>query len=187
MVQWSSQNDWIILFFFVSNSFIALRICLLPFNVTLGYCLLYAEILRVSGMMSNQGYSDFDRLRYRSPSPMASSNMSVGGTGLGGWNSITQEVCILQCLASDCHQDAFIPVVLSHLPTLKWWRLSLCTRFFCKWISWKLEIYAIVITYLFKNFGFEFSVWVGNSVCVFWCLLARCMCYMWPKKAKKDL
>lgn len=64
-----------------------------PFIPVLPICsrLLNQEILRVSGMMSNQGYSDFDRLRYRSPSPMASSNMSVGGTGLGGWNSITQE------------------------------------------------------------------------------------------------
>ncbi|KAF8041830.1 hypothetical protein BT93_A0429 [Corymbia citriodora subsp. variegata] len=92
-----------------------------PFIQVLPICsrLLNQEILRVSGMMSNQGYSDFDRLRYRSPSPMASSNMSVGGTGLSGWNSITQEVCTLQCLALHCYQDAFIPVVLSDLPTLK--------------------------------------------------------------------
>ncbi|KAF4360536.1 hypothetical protein F8388_000835 [Cannabis sativa] len=56
--------------------------------------LLYAaEILRVSGMMSNQGFGDFDRLRHRSPSPMASSNLmsNVSGTGLGGWNGLPQE------------------------------------------------------------------------------------------------
>lgn len=57
--------------------------------------LLYiAEILRVSGMMSNQGFGDFDRLRHRSPSPMASSNLmtNVTGTGLSGWNGLPQEV-----------------------------------------------------------------------------------------------
>ncbi|KAF9684886.1 hypothetical protein SADUNF_Sadunf04G0165300 [Salix dunnii] len=45
------------------------------------------------GMMSNQGFGDFDRLRHRSPSPMASSNLisNVGGTGLGGWNGLPQE------------------------------------------------------------------------------------------------
>lgn len=45
-------------------------------------------------MMSNQGFSDFDRLRHRSPSPMASSNLmsSVTGSGLGGWNGLPQEV-----------------------------------------------------------------------------------------------
>ena len=45
-------------------------------------------------MLSNQGFGDFDRLRHRSPSPMASSNLmsNVSGTGLGGWNSLQQEV-----------------------------------------------------------------------------------------------
>lgn len=59
---------------------------------------LCAEILRVSGMLSNQGFGDFDRLRHRSPSPMASSNLmsSVSGTGLGGWNSLQQEVTVLE-------------------------------------------------------------------------------------------
>lgn len=57
---------------------------------------LYAEILRVSGMMSNQGFGDFDRMRHRSPSPMASSNLmsNVTGTGLGGWNGLPQEVIV---------------------------------------------------------------------------------------------
>ncbi|KAG8493028.1 hypothetical protein CXB51_010411 [Gossypium anomalum] len=52
-----------------------------------------SEIFRVSGMMSNQGFGDFDRLRHRSPSPMASSNLmsNVYGTGLGSWNSLPQE------------------------------------------------------------------------------------------------
>lgn len=75
---------------------------------------LCAEILRVSGMLSNQGFGDFDRLRHRSPSPMASSNLmsSVTGTGLGGWNSLQQEVtatsklCIINlCLSSSVHGD----------------------------------------------------------------------------------
>ncbi|KAG5041862.1 hypothetical protein JHK87_005777 [Glycine soja] len=66
-----------------------------PFMQALPICsrLLNQEILRVSGMLSNQGFGDFDRLRHRSPSPMASSNLmsSVTGTGLGGWNSLQQE------------------------------------------------------------------------------------------------
>ncbi|KAK7287021.1 hypothetical protein RJT34_22431 [Clitoria ternatea] len=66
-----------------------------PFMQVLPICtrLLNQEILRVSGMLSNQGFGDFDRLRHRSPSPMASSNLmsSVTGTGLGGWNSLQQE------------------------------------------------------------------------------------------------
>ncbi|PPR83792.1 hypothetical protein GOBAR_AA36919 [Gossypium barbadense] len=53
-----------------------------------------AKIFRVSGMMSNQGFGDFDRLRHRSPSPMASSNLmsNVYGTGLGSWNSLPQRL-----------------------------------------------------------------------------------------------
>ena len=47
-------------------------------------------------MMSNQGFGDFDRLRHRSPSPMASSNImsNVTGAGLGGWNGLPPEVII---------------------------------------------------------------------------------------------
>lgn len=56
-----------------------------------------AEIFRVSGMMSNQGFTDFDRLRHRSPSPMASpnhmSNLPGAGYG-GGWNGLPPEVGI---------------------------------------------------------------------------------------------
>ncbi|XP_044472622.1 KH domain-containing protein At3g08620-like isoform X1 [Mangifera indica] len=66
-----------------------------PFTQVLPICsrLLTQEIFRVSGMMPNQGFGDFDRLRHRSPSPMASSNLmsNVGGTGLGGWNGLPQE------------------------------------------------------------------------------------------------
>ncbi|WRX21110.1 K Homology domain [Theobroma cacao] len=67
-----------------------------PFMQVLPICsrLLNQEIFRVSGMMSNQGFGDFDRMRHRSPSPMASSNLisNVSGTGLGGWNSLPQEL-----------------------------------------------------------------------------------------------
>ncbi|KAJ8898840.1 hypothetical protein K2173_008149 [Erythroxylum novogranatense] len=66
-----------------------------PFMQVLPIChrLLNQEIFRVSGMMSNQGFGDFDRLRHRSPSPMASSNLisNAAGTGLGGWNGLPQE------------------------------------------------------------------------------------------------
>nr|XP_027192508.1 KH domain-containing protein At2g38610 [Cicer arietinum] len=55
--------------------------------------LLNQEILRVSAILSNQGFGDFDRLRHRSPSPMASSNLmsNVTGAGLGGWNGLQQQ------------------------------------------------------------------------------------------------
>ncbi|PPR82216.1 hypothetical protein GOBAR_AA38506 [Gossypium barbadense] len=66
-----------------------------PFMQILPTCsrLLNQEILRVSGMTSNQGFGDFDRMRHRSPSPMASSNImsNVSGTGLSNWNSLPQE------------------------------------------------------------------------------------------------
>ncbi|RZC77921.1 hypothetical protein C5167_002099 [Papaver somniferum] len=67
-----------------------------PFMQVLPICsrLLNQEIIRVSG---NQGFNEFDRMQHGSPSPspspMASSNhmSNVGGTGLGGWNSLQQE------------------------------------------------------------------------------------------------
>ena len=45
------------------------------------------EILRVSGMISNQGLSDYDRLQRGSPSPIASIDLmpDIGGKVLGGW------------------------------------------------------------------------------------------------------
>ncbi|CAL5187341.1 unnamed protein product [Lathyrus oleraceus] len=66
--------------------------------------LLNQEIVRVSRMLSNQGFGDLDRLRHRSPSPMASSNLmsNVTGTGMGGWNSFQQErLCGAPGLAMD--------------------------------------------------------------------------------------
>uniref|UniRef100_A0A7N0ZX47 K Homology domain-containing protein n=1 Tax=Kalanchoe fedtschenkoi TaxID=63787 RepID=A0A7N0ZX47_KALFE len=66
-----------------------------PFMQVLPICsrLLNQEILRVSGMMSNQGFGDIDRLQHRSPSPMASSNLipNIPGSGMGGWNGLPQE------------------------------------------------------------------------------------------------
>ncbi|CAI8606825.1 unnamed protein product [Vicia faba] len=56
-------------------------------------CLLNQEILRVSGMLSNQGFGDLDRLRDRSSSPMASSNLksNVTATWMTGWDGFRQE------------------------------------------------------------------------------------------------
>ncbi|KAJ4881807.1 KH domain-containing protein [Raphanus sativus] len=65
---------------------------LTPFMQVLPICsrLLNQEMFRVSGMMPNQGGfgGDFDRLRHRSPSPMASSNLmsNVSNSGLAAWN-----------------------------------------------------------------------------------------------------
>ncbi|KAK4432226.1 KH domain-containing protein [Sesamum alatum] len=53
----------------------------------------HLKILRVTGMMPNQSFSDLERLRHRSPSPMASTDLlsNVAGTGLAGWNGLPQE------------------------------------------------------------------------------------------------
>ncbi|CAA2995862.1 KH domain-containing protein At2g38610-like isoform X1 [Olea europaea var. sylvestris] len=66
-----------------------------PFMQVLPICsrLLNQEIIRVSSMMPNQGFNELDRLRQRSPSPMASSNLlsNVAGAGITGWNGLPQE------------------------------------------------------------------------------------------------
>ncbi|KAL3654854.1 hypothetical protein CASFOL_000640 [Castilleja foliolosa] len=66
-----------------------------PFMQVLPVCtrLLNQEILRVTGMMPNQGFGELERFRHRSPSPMASSNLlsNVAGTGLSSWNGLPQE------------------------------------------------------------------------------------------------
>lgn len=73
---------------------------ILFFNVgtIIGCTFCLSEILRNSGMLPNQGFGDLDRLRHRSPSPMASSNLmsNVAGTGIAGWNALPQEVfCVV--------------------------------------------------------------------------------------------
>ncbi|KAL7201292.1 hypothetical protein ACSBR1_033070 [Camellia fascicularis] len=66
-----------------------------PFVQVVPICsrLLNQEILRVSGMLSNHGLSDYDRLQRGSPSPMASSDImsNLGATGLGGWSGHLHE------------------------------------------------------------------------------------------------
>ncbi|XP_052174334.1 KH domain-containing protein At3g08620-like [Diospyros lotus] len=66
-----------------------------PFMQVLPVCsgLLNQEILRVSGIMPNQGFGELERLQHRSPSPMASSNLisNVAGTGPSSWNALPQE------------------------------------------------------------------------------------------------
>ena len=59
------------------------------------YSFVLTEILRVSGMIPNQGLSDFDRLR-GSPSPAASSDLlpNYRGTGISGWHGLSQDVSI---------------------------------------------------------------------------------------------
>ncbi|KAF9595837.1 hypothetical protein IFM89_005323 [Coptis chinensis] len=66
-----------------------------PFMQVLPICsrLLNQEIIRVSGMVSNPGFGDYDRLHHGSPSPMSSPNLmsNVGGSSLTGWNNLLQE------------------------------------------------------------------------------------------------
>ncbi|KAJ9167343.1 hypothetical protein P3X46_022005 [Hevea brasiliensis] len=76
-----------------------------PFTRILPICsrLLNQEILRASGMMSNQGLSDFDRLQRGSLSPMASSDMLPNnrGTGIIGWNGLPNERLGMQGINMD--------------------------------------------------------------------------------------
>lgn len=77
----------------------------------LSYSSELTEILRVSGMMPNQGFSDFDRLQRGSPSPIGSDIMpNYRGSGLGGWNGrphdvstcnyVSQTIAPLVCISS---------------------------------------------------------------------------------------
>ncbi|WVZ62487.1 hypothetical protein U9M48_012235 [Paspalum notatum var. saurae] len=51
------------------------------------------EIMRVSSMVHDHGFSDFDRRRFRSPSPMSSPIVrpNLHGNGFGPWNGMHQE------------------------------------------------------------------------------------------------
>lgn len=55
-------------------------------------------------MLSNHGFSDYDRLQRGSPSPMASSDMmpNHGPAGLAGWSGHPHEVsaCIVLLICS---------------------------------------------------------------------------------------
>lgn len=54
--------------------------------------LLLSEILRVTGkneLLQNQGFSDFDRMRFINPSHMTSPNSTSNFTG---WKSLSHEV-----------------------------------------------------------------------------------------------
>ncbi|XXG40085.1 hypothetical protein AAC387_Pa01g0885 [Persea americana] len=66
-----------------------------PFMQVLPICsrLLNQEIIRVSAMVSNHGFGDYDRLQHGSPSPMASASLgsNAGGMGLAPWNGLQQE------------------------------------------------------------------------------------------------
>ncbi|KAF5195228.1 Kh domain-containing protein [Thalictrum thalictroides] len=66
-----------------------------PFMQVLPICsrLLNQEIIRVSGMVSNPGFGDYDRIHHGSPSPMSSSNLmgNIASSGLPAWNNLLQE------------------------------------------------------------------------------------------------
>nr|XP_018680213.1 PREDICTED: KH domain-containing protein SPIN1-like isoform X1 [Musa acuminata subsp. malaccensis] len=67
-----------------------------PFMQVLPICsrLLNQEIIRVSGMVSNQGFSDCNQLQHRSRSAMATPNLisNAGGTTFAGWRGPPQEI-----------------------------------------------------------------------------------------------
>lgn len=57
--------------------------------------LFYPEIMRVSSIVHNHGFGDFDRHRFRSPSPMSSPNprSNLPGNGFSPWSGL-QEVTL---------------------------------------------------------------------------------------------
>ncbi|EXB57596.1 hypothetical protein L484_022703 [Morus notabilis] len=74
-----------------------------PFVQVLPICnrLLNQEIFRVSGMISNQGLNDYDRLQRGSPSPVSSDIMpNYRGTGLGSWHGLPHDVSIRNFVTS---------------------------------------------------------------------------------------
>ncbi|KAG9443351.1 hypothetical protein H6P81_014691 [Aristolochia fimbriata] len=65
-----------------------------PFMQVLPICsrLLNQEIIRVSNLVSNQGFENYDRLQQASPGSISSNFIpNVGGTTLGSWNGLPQE------------------------------------------------------------------------------------------------
>lgn len=81
-----------------------------------------AEILRVSGRISNHGFSDYDRLQRGSPSPVPSLDVmpDVGGKALGswngnGWSSIQHEVSWVFNGQPSIEPLYFILVLILHL------------------------------------------------------------------------
>jgi hypothetical protein len=76
------------------------------------------EIIRISGMIPNQGFGDFNRVQHGSPSPMASFDVMQNsrGTGSSGWNGLPHEVSIcnsvhLSVVPSVCHSSLHSPVL----------------------------------------------------------------------------
>ncbi|KAF4363140.1 hypothetical protein F8388_011541 [Cannabis sativa] len=66
-----------------------------PFVQVLPICsrLLNQEILRVSGMIPNQGLNDYDRMQRGSPSPVGSSDLlpNYRGTSISSWHGLSQD------------------------------------------------------------------------------------------------
>jgi hypothetical protein len=87
----------------------------------------YAEIMRVSSIVHNHGFGDFDRHRFRSPSPMSSPNprSSVPGNGFSPWSGL-QEVTLKNVFATKC-------ITLLYF-IHKWMCFSSESPFFLSWI-----------------------------------------------------
>ncbi|KAJ8478042.1 hypothetical protein OPV22_021769 [Ensete ventricosum] len=88
-----------------------------PFMQVLPICsrLLNQEIMRVSGMVSNQGFGDYNQLHHRSPSPMAPSTLisNSGVTGYGGRSGLPQEEVAMNWQGtSTCPSSCIIKKIL---------------------------------------------------------------------------
>ena len=81
--------------------------------------LFYPEIMRVSSIVHNHGFGDFDRHRFRSPSPMSSPNprSNLPGNGFSPWSGL-QEVTLknvfsikwLTLFCTSCTNECALPL-----------------------------------------------------------------------------
>jgi len=76
-----------------------------PFMQVLPICnkLLSQEIMRVSSIVHNHGFGDFDRHRFRSPSPMSSPNprSNLPGNGFSPWSGLQERLGFPQGTSMD--------------------------------------------------------------------------------------
>uniref|UniRef100_A0A804M684 K Homology domain-containing protein n=2 Tax=Zea mays TaxID=4577 RepID=A0A804M684_MAIZE len=76
-----------------------------PFMQVLPVCnkLLSQEIMRVSSIVHNHGFGDFDRHRFRSPSPMSSPNprANLPGNGFSPWSGLQERLGFPQGTSMD--------------------------------------------------------------------------------------
>ncbi|GJV45313.1 KH domain-containing protein [Tanacetum coccineum] len=93
-------------------------------------------------MLPNQGFNELDRLRHRSPSPMASSNLmsNVPGSRISGWNGLPPEfIDLIVILAINFIEDFrmySLGLFLLYRKLLHPYTLGSCNgQFFCSLVT----------------------------------------------------